>query len=405
VKQTTVALLGPFGLGNLGDAATQDAAVRAIRRNWPHARLIGVSLDPQDTLARHGLPSLPIRADHSNERGIAGRILWVLRELAFAVRSLRALRGLDILVVSGGGQLDDVWGGAGAHPFALFKWTLFARLRGAKVYFLSVGAGPIYSRKSEKLLNLALRLACYRSFRDERSKQLVRDQLRLHDPGVVVPDLAHTRFERSANADLTGQPLEVVGIAPMPHFDPRMSPYPGPDPARFAAYLNKVADFVHWLLREHTCQVVFYVGEIHQDEPVIDDVMRLLAERGVDIHSPRLQRPPIRTVAELGECLAGTQVFVASRFHSVLLPLSLAKPVVALSYHSKVTEIMRDMGQAEYCLDIDEFQVDDLIQRFETLWANREATCRHLLQVSTDFRRRIAEQYDTVFPKMGDVSA
>lgn len=397
MKQPTVALLGPFGLGNLGDAATQDAAISAIRRNWPHARIIGVSLNPADTLERHGITSLQIRASHSNESGIFGRIKWLFRELAFAVHSLWNLRGVDILIVSGGGQLDDVWGGAGAHPFALFKWSLFARLSGATVYFMSVGAGPIYSHKSEQLLNRALRFARYRSFRDERSRQLVIHQLKIADPGPVVPDLAHTRFEPEPPPAATEE-LKVVGVAPMPHFDPRMAPYPGPDPARFRAYLDKVTDFVQWLL-DRGCTVAFYTGEVHQDEAVIDDVMQLLANRGVDVRSARLLRPKIATVADLGVALEHMQILVASRFHSVLLPLALTKPVVALSYHPKVTELMRDMGQIEYCLDIDSFQTSDLVAQFESLWAKRASVRQHLRETSADFRRRLQEQYDRAFPR------
>jgi polysaccharide pyruvyl transferase WcaK-like protein len=398
MKRKTVALLGPFGLGNLGDAATQDAALVAIRRNWPDTEVIGVSLDPADTRERHGIRTLPIRANHANESGLSGRMLWVLRELAFAFRSIWALRGVDVLVVSGGGQLDDAWGGAGAHPFALFKWSLFARLAGASVYYLSVGAGPVYSRKSEQLLNRALRLARYRSYRDERSRELVRKQLRVADPGQVVPDLAHTRFDPQTARDPGYDELRVVGVAPMPHFDPRMAPYPGPDPARFQAYLEKLASFVKWLLTERQCTVVFFVGEIHQDEPVVDDVLRILERQGVDVNSPTVKRPKIRTVAELGECLADMQIVVASRFHSVLLPLALARPVVALTYHPKVTELMRDMGQTEYCLDIDAFQIGELISGFESLWAKREATRNHLLATSAEYRSRIQNQYNLAFP-------
>jgi polysaccharide pyruvyl transferase WcaK-like protein len=398
VKRRTVALLGPFGLGNLGDAATQDAAIAAIRRNWPDAKVIGVSLAPADTLERHGIETLPIRANHANESGLTGRVRWVLRELAFALRSIWSLRSVDVLVVSGGGQLDDAWGGAGAHPFALFKWSLFARLAGASVYYMSVGAGPIYSRKSEQLLNRALRLARYRSYRDERSRELVRAQLRIADPGRVVPDLAHMRFDPRTARGPDHSELRVVGVAPMPHFDPRMAPYPGPDPARFQAYLDKLTAFVKWLLVERGCTVVFFVGEVHQDEPVIDDVLKLLEKQGVDVNSPKVKRPRIRTVAELGECLAETQIVVASRFHSVLLPLALARPVVALTYHPKVTELMRDMGQTEYCLDIDAFQPGELISGFESLWSKREATRNHLLATSSEYRRRLQDQYDLAFP-------
>src|SRR6185437_9395874 len=44
------------------------------------------------------------------------------------------------LIVSGGGQLDEEWGGAWGHPFALFKWAMLARLAKVPLAFASVGA-------------------------------------------------------------------------------------------------------------------------------------------------------------------------------------------------------------------------------------------------------------------------
>lgn len=394
----TVALLGPYGLGNLGDAATQDAAIDAIRRNWPTARIVGISLDPDDTQARHGIPALPIRAGHPRVEGVKGRLLGMVREAAFLLGSLRAMLDVDVLVISGGGQLDDVWGGAGAHPFALFKWTLLARLAGAKVYFMSVGAGPIYSKKSEWLLKRALRRASYRSFRDEDSRALVQNQLGIPDPGVVVPDLAHTRFDPCDARFDHGEEVETLAIAPLPHVDPRMAPYPGPDPKRYNAYVEKLAEFVDRILTKRSCKVLFYVGEIHQDVPVIEDVLNLLEKRGWDRGSPRLSRPRICEVDELGEALKEAQLFVASRFHSVLLPLAMCRPVVALSYHPKVTNLMRDMGQAEFCLDIDAFTVEELESRVEKLWSSRAAVRAVLEQKSAHYRASLGEQYDRLFP-------
>jgi hypothetical protein len=59
---------------------------------------------------------------------------------------------------------------------------------------------------------------------------------------------------------------------------------------------------------------------------------------------------------------------------------------------------MRDMGQTEYCLDIDAFQIGELISGFESLWSKREATRNHLLATSAEYRSRIQNQYNLAFP-------
>ena len=56
------ALVSPCGTGNLGDAAIQDAMIAGIRQRFPNARIVAVTLNPQDTERRHGLVTFPIAA-------------------------------------------------------------------------------------------------------------------------------------------------------------------------------------------------------------------------------------------------------------------------------------------------------------------------------------------------------
>ena len=44
----------------------------------------------------------------------------------------RWLKGMKVFVISGGGQLDDYWGGSWHHPYTLFMWARLAKLRGVK---------------------------------------------------------------------------------------------------------------------------------------------------------------------------------------------------------------------------------------------------------------------------------
>ena len=239
-----VALLTPYDGGNLGDAAIQEALIGNFRKYDPQVQLYGITLHPESTAARHHIPCLPIGGDlpsvlprkegassflqqfqlqHRSPgrsveaptfferikravRGLLFRIglkplVRLAQECAFTLlRSYRLLRSVDMLVVAGGGQLDEEWGGSWGHPYALMKWAVLARAARAPVIFLSVGGCRTDSWLTKLFLRIALSLACYRSYRDEGSRQLARAITPAAD-GSVVPDLAFSLSVDYATVD------------------------------------------------------------------------------------------------------------------------------------------------------------------------------------------------------------
>ena len=169
--RTKIALLHHAGCGNLGDTAIIDSVIDNIRLRWGDAEIAVFSMNPDDTAERHGVASYPIRryrwtsgspiAAQPSEPGRRGFTDWVketknpairfpravFRELAFFIESYRAVRGFDLLIVSGGGQLTER-GGPWSFPYALFVWSLIAKRAGVSWVFLNVGAGPLKHRFS-----------------------------------------------------------------------------------------------------------------------------------------------------------------------------------------------------------------------------------------------------------------
>ncbi len=138
----------------------------------------------------------------------------------------RFLKDVDFLIVSGGGQLDDFWGGAWGHPYALLKWSVLARLRGAKPIFLSVGFGELDSRLSRLFTRTALRLAAYRSYRDPDLA------ISCNAPAFagMIPYLPGPRVQSSVwiATGLSSRSAlvvaSVVGLSPFCYCDPRIWP-------------------------------------------------------------------------------------------------------------------------------------------------------------------------------------
>jgi len=408
-----IGLVSPCGWGNLGDAAIQDAMIQNLRARIPGARLIGITLNPPDTTARHGIPAFPLSARPRPGRWVAapaspatgdakpsavrealkrvplvrplvlaGRraLEPVAAELKHAAGAFRLARTLDLLVVSGGGQLDDKWGGPWGGPYDLWKWTLLARAAGARVAFASVGAESLNSRSSRVMARAALRTAAYRSYRDGASKQVIQD-LGVGPDDPVVADLAFSLPGRWPPAP--GRTPATVGVSPMAYCDPRS--WPRKDEAIYRAYLRTLADAVT-SLRAQGHSVVLFTSD-HPDRRSVDDVLALLPPETA-------AAPRIESLDDLLRVLASVDLVIASRLHGVLLALLVGRPVLALAYHRKVRDQMNALGLADHCLDIEGPTPTTIVSRLNALAAQAPALGPAIAARTAALQTALAGQYD-----------
>jgi polysaccharide pyruvyl transferase WcaK-like protein len=437
VKQSAkrIGLIGPFGFGNLGDAAIQDAMIQNIKRYFPEAVIYGFSLNPEDTETRHNIKSFPIGRmanrgwlkENSNGKFFSSLETWknslranknpLIRlfvrvflglplEILAIMDASRNVRGLDFFIISGGGQLDDYWGGPWNHPYSLWIWSLLAKTHKVKLLFVSVGAGPIDRKLSQWFIRSALSLADYRSYRDEKSKRLIEKiGFARNDP--VYPDLAHSLYflpEAGQNERLPEDAFGLkanqqaqrwqVGIGPIAYFDPRV--WPQKDQTVYMNYLGKLSDFSAWLI-QHGYTIRLFPGEAEHDRLVIADFLKLLEDKTGLLLNDKVFYQPVDTVHDLLEQLSKMDLVIASRFHGVLLAQLLNKPVLALSYHPKIDELMQDTGQASYCLSIETAQVKDMINLFDDMGQNLADLKVQLKKRIDEYRNLLDKQYEHIF--------
>lgn len=413
-KKKMIGIFGYFGAWNLGDEAVVGVLIQNIRKRWPDAEIHAICLNPDNAQSQHGITGLPLRRlgrakteNPIDTRTDAPQSLWrrmlikVIRrlsviapeELVFITQSMYRLRDFDMLVVGGSGQLIDNEGGPWNHPYNHFKWSLMAKLLGIRFVFMSVGAGPIQTKLGKYFLRHSLSMATYRSFRDNYSKDLV-EGIGVQGKNEVYPDQAFCIEPNGLSRENERKHSRtIVGIAPIAYCDPRH--WSEHKQETFVQYRDKLTEFVQRLL-EKECGVVFFHTQVHGDDVVVDEIMATLAAKCSKKALKNVTVHPVSWYPDAFKAIAKTDIVVASRFHAVIFSYVLSRPVLGISYDPKIDNVMAAIGQGGNVLNIETFEVDELIKRFEILNKRRQKVKVGIQEKVRDYRAQLQRQYDVV---------
>ncbi len=397
---TSIALFGIFGAGNFGNEGSLVAMVSFTRAVCPDAQLSAICTFPERVMADYGIPAVPIRVP-SNYPRTAGFLVRALhrlfvrfpREIMTWARTINHMRRFDLLVIPGTGILDDYAISPGDLPYGLFRWCLSARLVGAKILFVSIGAGPIVHPVSRLLMKCAARLAAYRSFRDQISKDFMAS-LGLdtrYDP--VFPDLTFSLPAREdAPSASAPERVPVIGVGLMSYYGWRNDSQNG---ARvFDAYLRRTADFVIWLLNQGY-SVRLVIGE-DGDSKAVERLASLVRSEVDSGAAGRLTANQIRSLETLLEEISSTDILVGTRFHNMVYGILLGKPVISVGYASRNAALLADVGLGKYCQNIEQLELQTLVDHFVEVRDGWARLAELVDQARRQYRERLDEQFDNV---------
>jgi polysaccharide pyruvyl transferase WcaK-like protein len=415
-RPRSVAVWAHIHGGNHGDDLVVETVLDAMRQRGADD-LRTISMYPPGTAARHGVDSFPIGAVPPGQN----RLQWAERlpgpiarirrlvmraygELHAMLGVVRLMRATDLLIIAGSGPLEDDPGCA----YRLSKWVLLARLAGARVAILSVGAGPLENPNSQRLVKVALRSAQYVSVRDRSSAALLRSigfdrGLRtMPDMGWAWPALT----VRSGSP--SGTPLgNRIGLNLMSLNDPRdergnLHKRLGhfgiglgeADWTRFNTYIAKLVEFTESMVLEGYEVLLFSTETVH-DPVVRKEFLGELQSRGrCDLERVRLQLDT--DPGGLLRTIRGCDVVVTTRFHAAVVSVASDRPTVGLAYHAKTLDLFERLGLSEMCLDAEDFAVEELIaavNRAERVWSDHRAETQTRVD---EMRQQIARQFDIV---------
>ena len=433
-------IIGVFnhaGTKNLGDEALLATLIQNTRRRVPEAEIIAFTINPEDTKQRHGITCFPIRrlpkakvapistsssadsngpiqaTQHSGSlrarlkalpglaplvravRRVANTMVAVLAEPKFLLESYFRLKGVDLLLAAGGQQFNDAYGGSWGFPFTLLKWTILAKCTGTKVALLSVGAGPLELPLSKFFVKRVLGMVSYRSYRDAISSRMM-EEMGIKGSHPVYPDLVYSLQLPAPKAARAAKERVVVGTNTVPFFDGRY--WPTPDQALYGDYVHKFARFAEWL-GQSGHSFFFFPTQVRADALTIIDIRQAMNGAG---HSPNLlEGRPIQSIEDLVSEISRADLVVANRYHGILISLMMNKPVLGIAYHEKSRALLEQAGQGDYVLKIDDFKLEDLIERFLAMEANAPNIKKQIAERLAPLRQALEQQYDDVFGLIG----
>lgn len=395
-----IAFFGNFGTGNLGNECTLAAILARARALLPAARMLVVCVDAEATARAHQVEAVeifPARRDGVARRGrLPSRIVRrVLGEIETARTAVRVMRRADLLIVPGTGILNDCREGPFGLLYELWKWTLAARVCGRRVCFASVGVEHLDHRLSRLFVRTSLRLAASRTYRDEQSRERIRQMGFAADRDRIFPDLAFSLPESLLRAKAPPARADAVPTVSVGPYDLRVRAS-GPLHLSYEEYVERLTAFVLWLI-EGGRRVRLILGDTRYDVQVTRDMLAALEARGVRPGDGRLVHEPVSSFVELIAHLRDSTAVVASRFHNVILALLLGRPVLSVSYNPKVTAVMESVGLGRYVQAIGDLDGERLAAQFLELEQNAGPLSEAILAKARQYRGDLEEEYRILF--------
>ncbi len=385
-----VGLFGNHGMQNIGNDASLEAMLRYLREAFPDATVDSMCFGPEIVQSRFGIAAVPINW-YQKFDAKSRHVTLALRVMSKGVDFFRAaawVRRHDVIIVPGTGVLETslpfrAWG----FPYSFFLVSAWGRVFRKKVALVCVGATPTRQRAIRWLYNRVARFAYYRSYRDDESREFIRQRGIDTTRDAVYADLV---FSLPVRADVLGDD-RVVCVGVMDYRGSGDDRQIAMDLHR--AYIADMARFVGWLV-DGGRHVRLVIGDANgSDDSALEEIVAEVraARPGLAPGCPEIH--PVTTFDDILDAMRTAGTVVAMRYHNIVAALMLAKPTIAVGYSYKQTSLMTDAGLGEYSMPARGLNLGDLTKKFTELETRAPELREMLLGYKAMTEKLLSEQF------------
>jgi polysaccharide pyruvyl transferase CsaB len=380
-------ILGWYGSANTGDEAVLEATVSALReRGLTHLHVL--STDHEATAQRLGVSSSPRR---------------------LTLESLRALREADVLVLGGGGLIQD-----GTSVYNLPLYALFvglARLFGLRVVAWGLGVEPIWTRLGKLLARAIVGMSSRFSVRDHESLRLLRvagvptEKVQVTtDPAFLIPvpekagqssDRRHVIFcLRDLSDNHPG--INLHYLLPV-SVRKRLGVGWKPTRERADGLVEAMGAGVEYCVGTLDTDVTLLALWPGRDDLVLESVQRDATRRGVPARRVRMETE-MGTPQDVARFVAGADLLVSMRLHALIFAAAAGVPTLALAYARKMRGEMTALSMERWVVEVESRtpSPEEVTGKLAALWQNRREVSTQIKRAAERARDRAEGDADVI---------
>ena len=315
VKKTDIMISGYYGYNNSGDDLLLKSIVRDLRTRRVDLSITVLSMRPKETRKKYNVNA-------------------IYRFNFFAI--WRLLQNSKLLLTGGGSVIQDL---TSTHSLIYYLWIIGrAQKFGVKNMLYANGIGPVRNAANIERVRKILAKVDLITLREEASKDLLENQLRVSGPPtgppiIVTADPAFSLPPPDFNA--AKSELFHLGMAPSNFFCIAIRTWRY-NPAGFEGHIARFADYV---VRKYGYSVLYIPMRPSEDMEISKRIMALMEEPSILLEQPA-NMDSIRGIVGL------SAFTLAMRLHTLIYAINQGVPVIGLSYDPKVQWLMESIGQS-----------------------------------------------------------
>lgn len=315
---------GYYGAGNVGDDAILENMIESLYKEFPNAKFFVISR-----------ALFPAYRGTRNVETVNINSFTIVKEL---------IKMADVVIVGGGGILHDYssWEpqnevGVGAKGMNYYGQIInLAYQYGKKIYFYSIGIGPLSSPQSKDYACSLLSKASRITVRDTESYKFIIDNLpKLEvaitaDPALNIKSISSIKARELLKLEKIPLGKKLVGIC--------LRPWRFKEDEQ-EELLNRIAEIGNLLSSEENVHLVLLPFSQHKsDTQIMVKLAKKLSKRTYTLFK-RSYRPQ-----DLKGILGEFSLIIGMRLHSLILGASMGTPIIGISYDPKVSHFTSMLG-------------------------------------------------------------
>ncbi|MCU7197748.1 polysaccharide pyruvyl transferase family protein [Turicibacter sanguinis] len=302
-------------------------------------------------------------------------------------QSLRVLKDSDLIVVCGGGFL----GGNKFNSFMhLFQMYVNVKTKNSVVLW-GTSIEPYKNNIVEYFTNKQIKSLTHVFPRESITNSLLSKQLD-EQKFTLIPDMAFMLENKYQKFDFITQLRQkysnIFGLTV------REWHFPNIEDVQLAKsnYINSVTEMIEYYARTMNAVFVFIpqvIFEGDDDSIIAEEIKNKLKD---DYKKNFIINKTDWSPVEIKSLIKNLDLFIGTRMHSNIFATSMAVPTVAIAYEKKTNGIMETVGLSRYVVEIDTITTNELIDKIDSCYKNRES-------ISQSLEKRIVEIKSNIIDK------